>query len=81
MIEDRKYRDYYLHAERTAEQRRKDLAVAFDQIYELKCKLRGLKTRIWVLGGALTALAGVTGWLANHLYACVTQSGIAGLVR
>jgi len=72
MIEDRKYRDFYLHAERSAEQRRKDLVNAFDQIYELKCVVRSLKTRIWVLTGALVLLVPIAGWLANHLYACVT---------
>lgn len=71
MIEDRRYRDFYLKAERSAEQRRKDLTVAFDQIYELKCKQRSLKTRIWVLSGALAGLGGLTGWLANHLYDCI----------
>lgn len=71
MIEDRKYRDYYLHAERTAEQRRQDLVVAFDQIHELKCKTRGLKLKIWVLTGALASLGSVAGWMANHLVNCV----------
>jgi hypothetical protein len=72
MIEDRKYRDFYLHAERSAEQRRKDLVNAFDQIYELKCIVRSLNTRIWVLSGALMVLLPVAGWLATRLYACVT---------
>jgi hypothetical protein len=44
MVDDRKYRDYYLQAERTAEQRRKDLVVAFDEIHDVKCKYRNLKT-------------------------------------
>jgi hypothetical protein len=39
MVDDRKYRDYYLQAERTAEQRRKDLVVAFDEIHDVKCKV------------------------------------------
>lgn len=71
MIDDRKYREHYLHVERTAEQRRKDLAVAFDQIFELKCQLRSLKNRVWVLSGALAIAGSVIGWLSSHLYDCM----------
>ena len=79
MIDDRKHRDYYLQVERSAEQKRKDLVIAFDQIHDLKCKMRGLKMKIWVLGGALVGLSGVTGWLANHLFDCLeaAQKAIA----
>lgn len=71
MIEDRKYREYYLKTERTAEQQRKDLVIAFDELHELKCKMRGLKLKVWVLSGALLGLCGVSGWLANSLMSCL----------
>ncbi len=66
-----KIRRDYLHIERSKLQVQKDLTLAFDRIHELKCKQRTLKTRIWVLGGAVVALGGITGWLANHLYDCL----------
>lgn len=66
-----KIRQDYLHVERSKQQLQKDLTIAFDQIHDLKCAKRNLKNKIWVLGGALTALAAVTGWLANHLFDCL----------
>lgn len=71
MVEDRRYRDFYLQAERTAEQRRKDLVVAFDEIHELKCKHRNLKTFLKVVASANVIGLGVIAWLANHLYDCI----------
>lgn len=67
-----KIRRDYLHIERTKAQLQKDLVTAFDSIHDLKCKLRGFKTRIWALSGALAGLAGLSGWLASHLYDCMT---------
>jgi hypothetical protein len=66
-----KIRKDYLHIERSKLQVQKDLTLAFDRIHELKCKQRSLKTRIWVLSGAIAALATLTGWLADHLYDCI----------
>ncbi len=66
-----KIRRDYLHIERSKLQVQKDLTVAFDQIHELKCKQRSLKTRIWVLSGAIAGLGVLTGWLADHLYDCI----------
>jgi len=43
---------------------RKDVVVAFD-------KIQSLKTRIWVLTGALTCEGAIILWLANHLYSCL----------
>lgn len=71
MVDDRKYREFYLQAERTAEQRRKDLVVAFDEIHDLKCKYRNLKSYLKVLTGASVVGLAVIGWLANHLYDCI----------
>jgi hypothetical protein len=46
MIDERReFRDYYLKVERTAEQRRKDLVTAFDEIAEL----RRDKANLWKL--------------------------------
>jgi uncharacterized protein with ATP-grasp and redox domains len=74
MVDDRKYRDYYLQAERTAEQRRKDLVVAFDEIHDVKCKYRNLKTFLKVVVSANVIGLAVIGWLATHLYDCVTAA-------
>ncbi len=71
MIDDRKHRDYYLKVERTAEQQRRDLVTAFDQIYDLKCKMRGLKLKLWVLSGAGALAISLAGWLGNALLSCL----------
>jgi hypothetical protein len=68
---DATIRAHFLNVERTAEQRRKDLVIAFDEIYDLKCKYRSVKIKLWVITLYATALTGVNFWLANHLYDCV----------
>lgn len=55
--ESRRYRGYYLKVERTAEQRRKDLTVAFDEIVELRKKLRRANIVNTTLTAIITALA------------------------
>lgn len=55
--ESRKHRQYYESVERTAEQRRKDLVTAFDEIAELHRKLRRLQIANTALTAIITALA------------------------
>jgi len=71
MIDDRKYRDHYLKVERTAEQRRRDLTIAFDQIYELKRDRRNLKNWLKLLGLVVSIQGVVLGWFATHLLDCL----------
>jgi len=59
MIDNREYRGHYLNVERTAEQRRKDLVVAFDEIYELKRKMGNLKLMLWIMGLLLSAVGAI----------------------
>lgn len=56
--EQRKYREYYETAERTSEQRRKDLVQAFDEIAALQRKVR----RLHVVNTTLTAIITVLAW-------------------
>ena len=55
--ESRQYRDSYQKLERTADQRRKDLARAFDEIAELQRKLRRAQIVNTTLTAIITALA------------------------
>jgi len=55
--ESRQYRASYERLERTADQRRKDLARAFDEIAELQRKLRRAQIVNTTLTAIITALA------------------------
>lgn len=56
------WRQEYLN-NRPLPKMREDLVVAFDEI-------GSLKTRLWVVSGALTGCCGVILWLANQLVSC-----------
>lgn len=64
-------RKYFETVERSAEQKRKDLVLAFDEIHDLKCTVRSLKNWGKVQMLALTCAGALILWLADHLYACV----------
>ncbi len=67
-----KIRRDYLHIERSKQQLQKDLTIAFDQIHELKCRMRSQKLWNRVQGSALVISGGVIAWLASHLYDCIS---------
>jgi hypothetical protein len=59
---------------RTISQLRKDLVVAFDQIHDLKCRTRALKTKVWALTCAMGVAGGIIAWLSDHLYSCLEST-------
>lgn len=68
------WRELYLK-QRSADEVRRDLVIAFDRMESMKLKL-------WILGGALLGEGAVIGWLATSLLNCLQAAhGIALLVR
>ena len=68
------WRELYL-TRRSPEEMRKDLVEAFDRI-------EGMRLKLWVLGGVVTAEGAIIAWLATSLLDCI-QAGhrVALLLR
>lgn len=60
------WRELYLK-QRSADEVRRDLVIAFDRMEAMKLKL-------WILGGALLGEGAVIGWLATGLLNCLQAS-------
>lgn len=80
-LEERnRWRDQYLHVERSKQQLQKDLRTAFDEISELKRDRRNLKNWVKLLGVAVAIEGSLLGWFATSLLDCLRAAHTVAVV-
>lgn len=61
------WREHYLKVERSAEQKRRDLVIAFDEIHNLQRTIERFRIMLWIAGFIITGLGGTVALLANFV--------------